>query len=111
MGERMNQAMERLDRVLRGPTPEPPPPPRYGIDQLSSSRPIPTDDDLYLQPGGGFGSRSEDKLEAQRQASELRAAAARREARNAQTQNDPVLERIAELERRLAKLEGDAGQP
>jgi hypothetical protein len=112
VNELMDEAKRRRDEVFHGPKPEPPPPPppRCGIDELSTNRPIPADDDLYLQPGGGFGSRSEDELEARRQASELRAAAVRREARNAEAQEDPARQRILELERRLAELEGQGGK-
>src|SRR5689334_14812255 len=108
MSERMNRALEKLDEVLHGPKAEPkaePPPPNYGFGQWSPNPPTPPpENDAYLQPGGGIGFHSQDQREARRVAVEQQAAEARRRARGAQVEQDPVRQRIAELERRVAEL-------
>lgn len=111
MGERMDRAMSTLDEVLHGPKPESPPSRNFSFGEWSPNPPTPPDpDDLYWQAGGGWGSRSEDAREAHRVQVELQAAEARRRAREAETQQGPLHERIVEVERRLAQLEDRGGK-
>ena len=113
MSERLTRGMQKLDEVLHGPEPEAPPPPqpfhRFGEFRPNAPAPSPPDD-LYFHMGGGIGSRTEDLREAQRVQVELQAADTRRRAREAEAEQDRVRQRIAELERRLAELEGRGEQ-
>jgi hypothetical protein len=52
------------------------------------SMPPPGPDDLYLAPGGGFGSRREDELAAQNEAVQARRREAVRQARRQQQAAD-----------------------
>ena len=112
MGELMEEAKRRLDEVVHGSKESEQPPPSYDFGQWSPNPPAPPPaDDRYMHPGGGFGFHTEDAREAQRVQVELQAAEARRQARGAQVEQDPVRQRIAELERRIAELEGRGEQP
>src|SRR5438067_9024022 len=105
----MDRAMAKLEEVLHGPEPEQPPPKPFGFGEFSPNVPPTPADDMYLQPGGGWGSHAEDAREAQRQQVELQAAEARRRARDSDL--DPMHQRMADLERRVIELERRLPEP
>jgi hypothetical protein len=98
-----------VNEVLGKSKPPPSEPdPTYPENQLLTGPPGSGDDDLYLQPSGGFGSRAADRAELERQKREQRKLEAKREARRSELSDSPALllsQRLASIEERLAAIE------
>lgn len=93
--------------MLNGPEPEAPPQPFYGRDELSTNRPIPADNDVTYGPAVGLARAA--KMSS-RPPPGLGAASSGCQARNTEAQEDPARQRMLEVERRLAELEGRGEQ-
>lgn len=109
----MTETSDRIRAVVHevlGKTKAPPaePDPTYPENLRVTGPPGSLDDDLYLQPGGGFGSHAADRAELEREEREQQQLKAQREARASETELSPLAGlagRVTSIEERLAAIE------